>query len=92
MATFDLLTLYRLRLRSNFKAASQVKSSFINLNMSKNNDKSWRIECNQMERSRRENVRDSFNQLRKCITKNIPTEKGESSQEHFQYMETSERV
>ncbi|GIY90914.1 hypothetical protein CDAR_491241 [Caerostris darwini] len=54
-------------------------------------DKSRRRECNLLEKRRRENVRASFNQLRKCITKHIETEKGESSLEHFQYMEPSKR-
>ncbi|GIY82592.1 hypothetical protein CEXT_255942 [Caerostris extrusa] len=54
-------------------------------------DKSRQTARNLMEKCRRESVRASFNQLRQCITKNIQTEKGESSQEHFQYMEPSKR-
>ncbi|GIX78350.1 hypothetical protein CDAR_313441 [Caerostris darwini] len=59
--------------------------------MIKNNKESRRIECNSSEKNRRQSIRASFNQLRTCITKNIQTEKGESSQEHFQYMEPSKR-
>ncbi|GIY42313.1 hypothetical protein CEXT_803751 [Caerostris extrusa] len=54
-------------------------------------DKSRQTASNLMEKCRRESVSASFNQLRQCITKNIQTEKGESSQEHFQYMEPSKR-